>query len=311
MHIFNISPVSVPLDDIDASGRYRISKSRPSAELYRSVRDFGVLEPPVLVRNRDTLAIVIGHNRIAAARGAGAGSVHARIAEKIEPGWYRPLVLLKAWRGELGPAGRVRALSILRKECGVGDDDIIDIARSGLSVPGDFAAGDAAERLLKLPQSLVEYCDNRDIPFRVMDKVINMPPEMSSLLGGWVEKIDFTVNHFKMVTDMLIDMVQRGDSSESLRKIEFDRDNTKKGEEEILRALYEKRYPEYTSLSQKAAALQRALESKGLAVELPRYFEGGAVTVRLDVRKSADQAELRERVEAVMSREMRELLELL
>lgn len=132
----------VSLREIDLEGEaFRVSRRHTDDRLRKSILNFGLLELPVLLGGVMPFEIVFGHNRIAVVATSGAGSCRALVVDEIGPVEYADYALLKNYRNELGPVGKLRVIHILRERLNADAVMISNVAYAGLNIPDFFIEG--------------------------------------------------------------------------------------------------------------------------------------------------------------------------
>lgn len=303
----------ISLDAIDYDDRrYKISRNRIDDGLLSSVREFGVLDPPVVVEGDGLSKVVFGFNRLRALREAGAEAAVVLAVPAVDPEWYAGRVLLKCHRNEVGPLGRLRAHAIM-KGMAMEAGRLDRIAKQGLRLPDDFTRDSAlAELEGELPALLGDYLDCRDIQFRVIRDLARLPRVAHGALAGWISYTSLRVNIFRFIVDMLTDMMVRDGSVDFVREIQPDGSiDRKQWEDHLYRLIREARYPDYSASRNRADDIVRYFASRGIDVDYPPYFEGDRVKVTVSLGRRDDPASIRKRIDEADLSKLKELLELL
>ena len=301
------------LADIDYNDRYfKISRDRVNDDLRASIRDFGVLDPPVVVRKDGRYRVVFGFNRLDVLREAGIGSADMLVAPAVDARFFCERALIKCFRNESGPIGRTRALAIL-KDLGAGADRCVRIAKNGLHVPEELATdGELSAAVLGLPVPVKEYLDLRDIQFRTIRDLVRLPRAAIDAISSWLAFAPLRVNIFRFIIDMLSDIQTRDGSLAFVERIHpDDSDDRKKWEEQLYAAVRGTRYPEYTAMQKKADEITGYFAARGMQVEYPSYFEGDRVDLTVRLHKREDPESVWKRLGDVDLSKLKALLELL
>ena len=111
--------MQVLLREIDFDDRYyMIGRDHIDQDLTSSIRNFGVLDPPVIMQTKGKFRIVFGFNRLRILKSLGHDAAPALVINKIEPEWYIGRALLKSRRNECGPIGRLSTSRASRSAMG-------------------------------------------------------------------------------------------------------------------------------------------------------------------------------------------------
>jgi hypothetical protein len=303
----------IPLSSINFEDRYyKISRNAIRDELRGSIRDFGVLDAPVVTGRAGGCRAVSGYNRLAVLRELGAESVDCRIVRDVSAGFFLRIALLKCERAEVGPIGRLRALRIL-SELGIGGERLDLVAARGLHVPAAFVR-DAAllDAALGMPGALRDYCDDRDIQLRVVRDLARMPDEDLWLLSSWIEFAPLRVNIFKFIVEMLADIRVRDGGPGQLAGIHpGESQDRKTWEDELYGRVRAARYPGYSALRDEADAVARYFAARGMELAYPPYFEGDRLDVKMSLGKRDDPDSIGSRLGSVDWARLKPLLDLL
>jgi len=291
--IINTEPVRI--GDVDLGDRrYKVSRNAVSDEFSASVADLGVLDPVRLLEGKGGYAVLFGINRIEAAAASGRETVPAGICRSIDPGEYCRLCLLKALRNEIGPVGRVRALGILAS---IKWKDTARVRRH-LGVPEEFF--ERPERLLSLPRGLADFLDCRDVGYRTIRLLLDLPDDATARVSRWVAETSMGVNLFKRGVELASEIVRRDGSLDSLDDTAaLAGDDRKAAAERLMEEIGRRRYPRYTELRERAEAIKRKLAGMGFDVDFPKYFEGESFRVSVTVKRGAMPEEVKQTMESL------------
>lgn len=317
----------VLLSDIDYENDfYKLSKNPPDGKLVTSIRNYGILDPPLLLRDTGSdqstgnshmpphgyLTILFGHNRLRILRDLDYQSVDARVMDRIDPSTFLSYALLKNYRSAIGPIARIKLIAILKYTFNLDDGEIASICRSDLKVPDFFYRSYAViQSVIGLPAELKDYIDNREIGYKVIKNLLALKRDDLSLLNSWIERINFRVNYFKDIVDFMVDIGKRSGGAGDLSSIDISTiEGRSEGEELVYREVFRIRYPEYSRMIAEADDIVRRMRRVGVDVDFPRYFEGSSITVKVSLEKGgADK--LAELLEKIDRREIERLLDLL
>ncbi len=301
------------LKDIDFNDRYyKISRNQIDDELRSSIREFGVLDPPVVIDRNGRYRIVFGFNRLEVLRESGALSVESVAMNGMDDGWYIGRALLKCLRNESGPVGRIRLHAIM-KEMGVDPGRLGRMAKKCLRLPGEFTRDDVLAKLVEgLPEALRDYLDCRDINFRVIRDLARLPRAAHNALSTWIAYAPLRVNIFRFIVDMLADILVRDGDIGFVAGIHPDGSiDRKQWEEHLYGLIREARYPEYSAARKRADEVVRYFAARGISLDYPPYFEGDRLDLTVSLGKRDDPALVRKKIDEADLSKLKELLEML
>jgi hypothetical protein len=303
----------VSLRDIDLQDCYfKISRNQVDDELRSSIRDFGLLDPPVLVERKGTYRIVFGFNRLGILDDMGIDSVEAQVVPAIESEFFITRALLKCLRNETGPVGRIRIISIL-KDFGIDSDRLLLIGTRGLHVPDEFIGDDSLiARVRELPVPVKDYLDNRDIQFRIIRDVIRLPRAAVNTVSSWLAYAPLRVNIFKFIIEMLMDIQTRDGDTGFIEQIRPDEPiDRKQWDDYLYNRIREVRYPEYTAMKKGADEIARYFSARGIRIDVPPYFEGDRIDLTVTLGKRDEPESIRKKLEDADWARLKKLLDLL
>ncbi len=303
----------ISLAAIDFEDRYyRISRNRIDDTLRSSIREFGVLDPPLVIDGDGPYKLVFGFNRLRALREAGAETAEVMAVPAVDPEPYAGRVLLKCLRNEVGPIGRLRAHAIL-KGMAMDPGRLDRIAKQGLRLPDEFTRDNTlAEPVGELPAVLGDYLDCRDIQFRIIRDLARLPRAAQGALADWISYAPLRVNIFRFIVDMLTDMMTRDGNIDFVKGIRPDGSiDRKQWEDHLYRLIREARYPDYSSSRKRADDVVRYFAARGIGVDYPPYFEGDRIDVTVSLERKDDPASVRKRIDEADLSKLKDLLELL
>lgn len=314
---------TVVISDVDLENDFfKLSRNKIDEQLKRSVREWGLLELPVLLRRsvsksspdeRDSeypYQIIFGHNRLRLLRELDAASTTAYIVDRIIPDRYVRYALLKGLRGEIGPVGKIKLLSILRYLLHVDEDVIILLCRN-LQIPEFISRDDRIIHTIgEFPAVLRDYLDSRNIGFRIIRSILRLESDGISILCRWIEHVNFRVNYFKELVDCMVDIRIRDGGYTRLHSLAVPEEKGKR-EEVLFEEVFRIRYPEYSEQRDAARELIQSLKRRDVEVDFPRYFEDNRIIVKIPVTKREGSPKMVERFERINLQEIDQLLSLL
>ncbi|MBN1534005.1 MAG: hypothetical protein JXA20_15150 [Spirochaetes bacterium] len=289
--------------------RYKVSRNITTEQFRASVAELGVLDPVLLLAERDGYIALFGCNRIETASASGHDSVPALVRRSIDPEEYCRQCLLKASRGEIGPVGRVRALRLLASIDGA-EGARAGLLRRHLAVPMELMK--RPERLLSLPDELADFLDCRDVGYRTIRDLLDLPDGAVARISRWVAGTAMGVNIFKKVVELATEILRRDGTLDSVdEEAALTVDDRKAAAERLMEEISRRRYPRYTELHGRAETIRRKMAALGFDVDFPRYFEGDRFRVSITVNRGTPPDEVRRAMGSLPPDMVRELQELL
>lgn len=305
---------SILLEEIDFKNRcFKISKNHIDDRFIKSIKNFGILEPPVLIKDEVKYTVLFGFNRLDALNKLGKKSINAVIIDRIDSELYIEYALLKCIRNEIGPAGKIKLISILTDHCSIEDKRLIALGERGFNIPEEFILSHSRIKAVNsLPEIIKDYIDLKDINFRLIKDLLKLPGEVISQIAVWIEYTGMRVNIFKRVLENLIDIYRRDNNLNQIKNIEFKLiEDRKERERCIYKHLFKIRYPEYSCLKQKANTIVEFYLERGILIDLPEYFEGDSINIIFRVKKGDDFKSFRKKLDYIDEEKIDDLLGML
>lgn len=304
-----IRPVKTSDIDID-SRRYFLStvaSEEQYEQLYKSIQRDGLLSPPLLYQDDDLLYIVSGLNRIKAAMDCGIHELEALVCEAFTGDQWLRIIRRRIHDGRIGIIGRMKAVQMLVEEQGLSPEtDDLDIP--GLPAYNQWIS--LYRIIAGMPAELINYCDAKDVSFRVLQDMVTMP---ASVLAGFTRMLPLKVNILKQLSSGIAELLYReAVTEEALSRLFEDPPQKQQERESVLVAEIDKMLnPEITALRQKADELKKRIEKPGLSLRYPENFEGNAVQLSLRITTASGVDLLEEFCRDIPREPLRELLDLL
>ncbi|MFC1670515.1 hypothetical protein ACFL20_08985, partial [Spirochaetota bacterium] len=300
------------LDKVDSINRYfKISRNIIDQSFYKSVKESGILEMPVLKKEEGKFVVIFGHNRIDYLRKLGFKHVNTVVVNEILPDDYIDYIKLKCYRNEIGPVGKVKLLSILRDHFNIEDGRLLREGSRGLDVPEGIILN-SIDRVIALPQNLKDYLDIRDIGFKIIRDLLSLPQKVLDIVSLWVDYSYMRVNVFKRIISMISDIFQRDGTIENILAVELKEIDDSRGKEEyILEQLYRIRYPQYSSMKNGADEIVKLFSREGVAVEYPDYLQGSMIKLSVNLQRGDNMNKLREKINKFDDERILELIKML
>ncbi len=299
----------IDIDLIDVNDQtFRISRNSENKSLTDSIENYGLLEKPFLVKTEKGFIPLNCHKRLEICNELQIKKINAVLLDYPDAGLFFNNLVIKLYRNEVGPAGRLKALSIMESHF----PSYIDI-NSGrfkkiIGLPGEYL-DDRAKRdmVIGLPADLLEYLDTRDVSFKVIKDITAMGRDLQELISRWTDLLPIRVNIFKKIVDHVFD-ISRRDGVESLLSLNMEdiRDDSALYEE-----IFKIRYPAYSSINKCSGELVEKIKAPGLSVDFPEFMEKDYITLKLNISKRSSPGEWRKILSIINDEEIRELLDIL
>ncbi len=275
----------IPINEIETDNDYfKISKPLPQ-ELIRSVVQFGVIEPVLLLNQNERYIPVYGHNRTAAALEAGIKEIPARVITKITLSDFLQIVRVKLYHNLLGTLGKIRCLHLLYEHFNADKKLITAIARE-LSLPVSLTELKNIESIINLPLIIKNYIDTRAIAPKFVMPFLRLSESSIDMLKKIITAFQMRVNYFNTIVVMIEDISRTGKEKILSDNLELLLMKNNVIDEDVYNCIYAIRYPQYTEYMRRVENIKNKLNAVGIKVEIPAYLEGDSINVVVEVRKN-------------------------
>jgi len=298
----------INLNDIDDDTHFKISKNIFSQDLEHSIRLSGMIEVPSLIERDKRYIPLTCHNRIKILKTMGAESVYARVIPEPDCNIFMNNIAIKMYKNEIGPAGRLRALHILKNDFNIGDSALEDFSKKILKIPADIS-GDSLciASINNIPQPLSDYIDTKDVAYKIIKDIAAFKAETVSELNRWTGKIQIRLNIFKMLVDHVFDIVRRDGELTPIDDGFLDNMDDKKLYDYIFRI----RYPEYTRKREMSDMIINGLTGRGVSIDFPEYYERGDFTLKINISKRYNRDKIIKVISEIDIKRIEELISFL
>ncbi|HPX90449.1 MAG: hypothetical protein BWY23_01912 [Spirochaetes bacterium ADurb.Bin218] len=291
------------LKDIIENFDFKISKPLIGQELATSLRNNGLLEFPYLLRKQEGYIAFTCHNRIMALKEIGFDSIDAYLLSEPSFDIFNRNLVLKIFRSEVGPIGKVKVISILRKIFNFSDDKVLSYNKSVLKMPHELVLDfNFQERLLSLPSELIAYLDLKDVPFKTIRDLILLNDNILFHIDRWLSTIPVRLNIFKSIVEYLFDIQRGGSISEEIFYSQCFTDDRS-----LFSFIFSLRYPDYSRRRNRAEAIVKEISGDGLSIEVPEFFERDFITVKFLLKKSDSPEKLKNILEKIKTDDISEI----
>ena len=293
--------------DIDDNS-FNISRNILREDLYDSIKNFGMLEKPLLLQKNKSYILMSCHNRMRICYDLGIKKVNCRIVLSPDRELFFENLILKLFRNGAGPVGRIKALNIIDKYF---SEDLtirpVEL-RKITGLPMEYIEEqNKRDKILALPYYISEYIDEKDINFKTIRDLLIFESTLLDWLNGWLSAIPIRVNIFKKMTDHLFDIARDCRTSDLI----LPGDDSIKNDTDLYAEIFRVRYPDYSSMNVKASELINKISSPEISIGFPEFFEKDYISITFKINKNNRNGEWRQTVDGVKNSYIDELLYLL
>jgi len=299
-------PVEVNISDIDDNDLFRVSRKNYQADLPASLKLSGMLEFPIIIKSGSGYVAMSCHNRIKILRDTGARSLKCYVLDTPDLKAFMNYISLKSYRNELGPVGRLKSFKLLTEIFKIDEEVRNEFCKKNLKIPEEIIKDTGyLEKIFLFKDSLINYLDEKNISYRIIKDLINLPPDWLGIINNWTGTIQIRANFFKMIIDCVYDIYRSGNSISVIESITTEDDKI------LYNTIYRIRYPRYVNMKMESDAIIRELTSRGLSIDFPEYFDRSFITIKLNIDKKLDCDTQLKKISDMNSSRLEELISLL
>jgi ParB family transcriptional regulator, chromosome partitioning protein len=302
---------SVPLDRIDdADTTYRISFGSSTQAIEASIRQIGLINPPILLPGREYHIIISGFARISACRRLGWHRIAARCLSAEVPYLRRVLLAIadNAGQRELNVVELARSIGLIAGQAADHDQQTILLCSLGLQVNRDLVQklGQILQMTDRLQSGLAEGTIALPVALRLhamrdresAEELAKLFQELRLGLNRQRELLDWTQG-IEMREGLCTVQILNQDPIAAWRRDETkDRGHVS---QLIRQYLKNRRYPEITAFERHyAKCLQELKLPKNLRIEAPPHFEGRTFCLRYDFQNQRDLSDLNRELQRII-----------
>lgn len=296
----NLTDLPIHRLNLDVDARFRIRFGPVPGRLVQSIREAGILDPPLVVEG-DPCDVVCGFRRLGAARQLGHRVVSVRVLTEKECPAERALRMAiehNTWSGPLGPMDV--ALVLKRHEELLGRDERrwCKQVLPACGVPPTARSLRQHLSLLELPADAQQAVHQDVLGLKHAELLMRFPTgEREAVFGALWHACHLSHSERLELLHLLDELARRDSTTASRILVEPSvsailsdgRIDSRQRGHRLRRSLAERRWP---TLMAQRARLRQALDALGLPqdvrVTTPSLFEDDALEIRLRIR-SAEQ----------------------
>jgi len=277
--------VLIQLDAIQCDNNYfKISKPLPK-ELVRSVLQYGIIEPVLLLKQNGQHMPIYGHNRLIAAGEAHLNNVPAMIINEFNLEDFLQIVRVKLYNNALGTIGKLKSLYVLYDYFNADKKLVMAIARE-LSLPSSLIELKNIRSIIGLPQVIIQYIDSRSISPKFIMPILRLSQSSINLLEKMISACQLRVNYFNSIVVMIEDICRMGKDKLLDDSIALLLTKESITDDNIYDCIYSIRYPEYKEYMNRIDDIKKKLYDYDIKVEVPAYLEGDSNNVVFEIKKN-------------------------
>jgi len=315
---FNIQQVALDaicLDDFF----FRITTDKPINELVQSIRDIGLINPPLLIQNENTYIIVSGFRRIKAVSLTGEKKIAAQIVNSPKHSLDCAKIAISdnSFQRSLNLIEQARAIQLLSLFLNSRDD--LTSAAKALLLPWNFSIMDKLRRILAFDEEIQQYVLEDTVSLSIALMLEKYREDGRTRIARLFNNLKLSLNKQReMIT--LIDEISCRDRMDVLEILEDkffkeiivnqDLDRNRKANK-IRMALKKLRFPEITKAESDFFTCLRELNlDQSTKLIPPEFFEGSTYELNFLFSNFEELKICREKLQKIIQHpEIKKILE--
>ena len=301
---------TVPMADVIADDlAFRITTRTGIDDLVDSIAQFGLMHPPILIRNFPGYKIVCGFRRIAACRQLGWARITARVLEDTADRLQTVLLAIadNALQRSLNLVETSRSLNLLSGACP--DQSRFRKAALTLGLPVNPSVADKVQKICHLPRGIQESIVAGTIGMSMALALGELDQPAGEALLGLFDQLKVGLNKQRELLLLLKEIARRENGSvqqlmaeKPLQKILINTQLDRAIKRQKIRSyLQQRRYP---SISKAAAHYAKRVKQLKLGNNInfipPRNFEDTAFTMTLRFNTRENLSDLKKKIEEII-----------
>ena len=205
---------NVKLDEIDSEDEtFRITTNDNTDDLFESIKDIGLLNPPLLIKNNSNYTVVCGFRRIAACRRIGLENIDARILDaytkKIECVKYA--IVDNALQRPLNLIEKSRSIDMLFGFFDDTDNLVRELSIMGL--PGNQSIMKKIKKICHLPPVIQNCILSNTLSLSMALELGNLEKAAGEGFTKLFDKFRLSLNIQREIITLVKEIANRDDTS--------------------------------------------------------------------------------------------------
>ena len=283
------NPENVELDAIHTDDHFfRITTAKSLDDLIQSIRDIGLINPPVLIKQESAYIIVSGFRRVEAISILGGKKVTAQVAESQKHSLFCAKIAISdnVFQRPLNLIERARAIQILSFFYDSSDD--LASAAKALSLPGNISIIEKLKCISKLDEEIKEYILADTLSLSTALLLENSKESHQITIARLLNNLKLSLNKQREMVTLLSEISHRDRinvpeilEEKSFKEIMANQDLDRNQKANKIRMLLKKRrFPEITKAESNFSACIEKLDlDHSTKLIPPKFFEGSTYTL--------------------------------
>jgi|GEM_PF-2693445 len=291
---------------------FRFGKKDKKDELSSSIELYGMIESPIVVKEKEKYRIFSGFNRLEVSKN-NQNCFYVIIINEVNEDFFRKEVGKKLYHDRIGISGKIKLCLIYREFFSKDSDALKETAKAIGGIPIDFLPGTVNfSKVASLSEEFSDYLDEKDIAFKVLRNFLSISSSSQEILIPLMIQWNPGKNNFKKLVDVILDVEQKGEMQNVLDLL---KGIAGKGEEssfdELYASLSAMRYPSYAEMIVEKDRLLKLLHIPSIQFILPDFFEGDEIVLQARIKRSENPEDVFEKINGLDRDAVTRLLQLL
>ena len=296
----------VHINEIDTEDhKFRISNETIIDEISDSIKEYGLLKPPILLRNKNSYSIISGFKRVLACKKNTVDIINALVMQSNDEFLcYKVAILDNTSQKKIGFYESIKCIKIIKEFLiDNNNDEFIILVSKLLNLPYSKDYIIKLINISELPDNLIDLIDKERISFSIADELLKYDNNCADLIGEIFSNIKLSFNFQKELINFIIDIAKKENKHiefilkdvNSILKVESleNNDTDSKKYYRLKSYLIRRRYPIMTDyndiLNNKISKIK---SDKRIKIVVPKGREEAKLQLQMNFNKLSDFNEL-------------------
>ncbi|MCP3921146.1 MAG: ParB/RepB/Spo0J family partition protein [Desulfobacterales bacterium] len=301
----------VKLEDIDSDEKFRVTTNNCIKELLSSIKEDGLITPPLLIFEKNKYLIVSGFRRLSACKKLNVAEINAIVLDEPDE--------LKLHKYAILENSKHRNLNVIEQSIAVtrllpffdGADSAKEISKI-TGIPQNPSLIDKLTQISKLPTRIKNYMLDDSISMVIGLELSNLENRVAIKFADIFHFLKMSLNIQKEVLTNIVEISHREKISlddifntKEIFDILADQDKNRNEIASCFRQyLKKRRYPELSKAEKFYIDKTKTLNLKNIKLIPPKFFEGDNYTISMNFKTTSDLTKYAEEIDSLSQNEI-------
>lgn len=284
---------------IEYNEKYKLSDYCIDDKLFNSISNSGVLKPIIVEKINDKFVIISGHNRFKASLKNNFTVIPVIISENHNKEIINNY-LMRDYEGRISSYNKLKFFKFI-------NDSKIDYDQK-INLPEYYKNYSHIDNFFTLDKKILKYFKYKNVNFKTIESLQKSSDKIKFIVSDFLISRLIKTNILKEVIELLNE-IERFSSLDGISFDNFDTNDIKKYEIQVIDYLKKLRFPEYTKLLKN---IQNKLSKyeKDFNIKIPEYFEGNSLEISKKIKNLKELKNFKYNIEKMDTNDISEVLNL-